>query len=141
MDAILCGPLALPRLMALLIAVFGVVALILAAAGLYSAIASGVRERTHEIGVRLALGATPGRIRETVLRQTLVIAGAGACVGLLAALATTRVLRALLFGVQPTDPLSLGVACAVLILVALVAAYVPARRATRVDPVHALRAE
>lgn len=141
MDAILGGPLAEPRLTALLVAVFGIVALILAAVGLYGVIASGVRERTHEIGVRLALGASPGRIREAVLRQTLMIAGAGACVGLAAALATTRLLRALLFGVQPTDPLSLAAACAVLVVVAVVAAYVPARRATQVDPVRALRAE
>ena len=141
MDDVLGGPLAEPRLMALLVAAFGVVALVLSGVGLYGVIATGVRERTHEIGVRLALGATPGRIRETVLRQTVIITGAGACAGLLAALATTRLLRALLFGVRPTDPLSLGIACVVLIAVALVAAYVPARRATQVDPVRALRVE
>jgi putative ABC transport system permease protein len=141
MDDVLGGPLAEPRLMALLIAGFGAVALVLAAVGLYGVIASGVRERTHEIGVRMALGATPGRIRDAVLRQTLLITGVGAGVGLLAALLATRLLRALLFGVSPTDPIALGSACVVLLGAALIAAYVPARRATQIDPVRALRAE
>jgi putative ABC transport system permease protein len=141
MDDVLGTPLAEPRLMALLITAFGAVALVLAAVGLYGAIASVVRERTHEIGVRMALGATPARIRDAILRQTLTITVAGASFGLLAALAVTRVLRALLFGVSPTDPVTLAAACAGLLAVAMAAAYVPTRRATQVDPVRALRAE
>jgi putative ABC transport system permease protein len=141
MDDVVDRSLAEPRLVALLVVAFGIVALILAAVGLYGVIASAVRDRTHEIGVRMALGATPKRIRDSVLRQTLVITCAGAVAGLLGAVTVTRLLRALLFGVSPTDPIPLASACVVLLAAGAVAAYVPARRATRVDPVRALRAE
>ncbi len=141
MDDVVDGSLAEPRLVALLVVAFGIVALVLAAVGLYGVIASAVRDRTHEIGVRMALGATPKRIRDSVLRQTLIITCAGAAAGLLGAVTVTRLLRALLFGVSPTDPITLASACVVLLAAGAVAAYVPARRATRVDPVRALRAE
>jgi predicted permease len=141
MDDLLGEPLAQPRLTTLLLAAFGVVALVLATVGLYGVMASAVRERTREIGIRAALGATPARIRNTMLRQAIVVAGGGACVGLAAALATTRLLRSLLFEVSPTDPITLGAVSVLLMVVALFAAYLPVRRATRIDPIHALRAD
>ncbi|HEY9426720.1 MAG TPA: FtsX-like permease family protein [Gemmatimonadaceae bacterium] len=120
---------------------FGAVALLLAAIGLFGVMATLVRDQTREIGVRMALGATPGRVRVEVLRRAGVIAGLGVIVGFVAALLTSRLLTVLLFHVSPTDPISLGVACFVLLGVAAAAAYLPARRATSIDPAQALRAE
>jgi predicted permease len=141
MDNFLNGPLSGPRLSALLLSAFGLAALMLAAVGLYGVMSSIVRERTREIGIRLALGATPELVRRAVLRQALVVAGVGAIVGLAGALATTRLLKSLLFEVSPTDPISLAIVCGVLIAAAAAAAYIPARRATRVDPASALRSD
>jgi len=115
------------------------VALLLAAIGLFGVMASLVRERTREFGIRMALGASAGRVRMAVLRRAAAVAGSGALVGLVVALATSRLLTALLFGVSPTDPIALGAACLVLLAVAAAAAYLPARRATSIDPVQALR--
>jgi putative ABC transport system permease protein len=103
--------------------------------------ASVVRERTREIGIRMALGAAPERLRREVLGQALALSGAGAAVGVVVALATSRLLTAVLFEVSPTDPVALVAACAVLMAVALLAAYVPARWATKIDPASALRAD
>jgi ABC-type antimicrobial peptide transport system permease subunit len=100
-----------------------------------------VRDQTREIGVRIALGATASRVRRDVLGRATVVVGIGAAVGLAVALATSRLLTAVLFEVSPTDPLSLGGACVVLLGVGAIAAYLPARRATRIDPAVALRAE
>ena len=141
MDEILAEPLAQPRLGALLTSTFGVVALLLAAIGLFGVMASLVRERTREFGIRMALGASAGRVRMAVLRRAALVAGSGAVVGLVVALATSRLLTALLFGVSPTDPIALGAACLVLLAVAAAAAYLPARRATSIDPVQALRSD
>jgi putative ABC transport system permease protein len=140
-DDYLAEPLAQPRLSAFLLSGFGVMALVLSAIGVYGLMASAVRERTRDMGIRLALGATPGRLRRDVLSGALVVAAAGAAVGLGGALAGSRLLTALLFEVTPTDPATLAGACIVLLAAALLAAYVPARRATRVDPAQALRAE
>jgi len=141
MDDVLAPSLAEPRLGTMLMTSFGVVALLLAAIGLYGVMASLVRDQTREIGIRIALGASVGRVRAEVLRRAGVVAGAGAIVGLAGALAASRVLSTLLFQISPSDPVSLGGACLVLLVVAGLAAYVPARRATRIDPVQALRAE
>jgi len=141
MDDVLAPSLAEPRLGTMLMTSFGLVALLLAAIGLYGVMASLVRDQTREIGIRIALGASIGRVRAEVLGRAGIVAGVGAIVGLTGALATSRVLSALLFQVSPSDPVSLGGACLVLLLVSALAAYVPARRATRVDPVQALRAE
>jgi predicted permease len=141
MDELLGGPLGEPRLTAVLLTAFGGVALLLAAVGLYGAMSSVVREQTREIGIRMALGATGRSIRRAVLRQALVVAGWGAGVGLIAALAAMRLLRSLLFGVAPSDPLTLGVVTLGLLVVAAAAAYLPGRRATQVEPVRALQAE
>jgi ABC-type antimicrobial peptide transport system permease subunit len=103
--------------------------------------AAMVRDRMREFGIRMALGAPPGHVRMAVLRQAGLVAGTGAVIGLAVALATSRLVTALLFGVSPTDPLALGGACLVLLGVAGAAAYLPARRATSIDPVRVLRAD
>jgi len=141
MDEILDEPLAQPRLGALLTSTFGLVALLLAAIGLFGVMASLVREQTREFGIRMALGASAGRVRMAVLRRAALVAGSGALVGLIVALATSRLLTGLLFDVSPTDPIALGAACLVLLAVAAAAAYLPARRATSIDPVQALRSD
>jgi predicted permease len=133
--------LAQPRLNAVLLALFAGAAVSLAAIGLFGVMAAAVRQRTREIGVRVALGATPNDVRLLVLGRALAIAAFGALVGLGAALATAQTLRSLLFGVSPTDVTTLASVSIALMLVALVAAYLPARRAQRVNPMLALRAE
>lgn len=109
--------------------------------GLYGIMATGVRRQTHEIGVRVALGAMPGNIRRLVVGQVVGVVGIGVIGGLGGALATSRLLRSLLFNVSPIDPLTLVGVCVLLLAVAMIAAYLPARRAARIDPVEALRAE
>ncbi len=141
MDRFLDGPLAQPRLGSFLLSGLGAVALLLAAIGLYAVMAAAVRERTHDIGVRMALGATPARVRREVMREAFVVVIAGLAVGLVGAFAGTRILVSLLYEVTPGDPFSLAGAILVLLIVALGAAYLPARRATRIDPVRALRAD
>jgi predicted permease len=141
LETYVAGPLSLPRLDALLLALFAGAAVSLAAVGLFGVMAAAVRQRTREIGVRIALGATPARVSGLVMGRALAIAAVGAVVGLLAALASTRALQSLLYAVSPTDPLTLAVVLLLLLLVALIAAYLPARRAQRVDPIVALRAE
>ncbi len=141
MDHLLDAPLAQPRLSAWLLTAFALVALLLSAIGLYGVMSSGVRQQTRDIGVRVALGATPDDVRRLVLGQAGSVVVVGAAAGLAAALATSRLLGSLLYDVSPTDPVTLAGACLLLVVVALLAAYLPARRATRVDPVEALRAE
>jgi putative ABC transport system permease protein len=109
--------------------------------GLYGVIAFSVSRRSREIGVRIALGARPGEVIKLFLKQAMPIVLAGTLVGFAGALAATRALRSLLIGVAPTDPASWGVAGALLVIVALAATWWPARRATKVDPMVALRNE
>jgi putative ABC transport system permease protein len=141
MDDYVGEQLVQPRLSALLLSVFGLVALLLAAIGLYGVMASAVSDQTREIGVRIALGATPDRLRRDVLGRALTVASAGTAVGLACAIATSKLISSLLYQVSPTDPIILVGACATLLAIALLAAYVPARRATRIEPARALRAE
>jgi predicted permease len=141
MDDLLAEPLAQPRMSALLMGAFGVAALLLAAIGLYGVMAAVVRDGTREIGIRMALGAGPERLRREVLGRALLVSGAGAIAGGAVALGTSRLLATLLFEVSPTDPVSLVGAGAALMIVVILAAYVPARRATRIDPARALRAD
>jgi predicted lysophospholipase L1 biosynthesis ABC-type transport system permease subunit len=130
-----------PRLFTVLVTVFGALALALAAVGLYGVVSYVVRLREREIGVRMALGAPPGRVLGLVLRQGMTPVAVGLGLGLVGALAGTRVLAALLYEVSATDPLTYLAVAALLGGVALVAAYVPSRRAARVEPAITLRAE
>jgi putative ABC transport system permease protein len=141
MSDLLAVPLAQPRMTALMMTGLGAAALLLAALGLYGLMASLVRERTRELGIRMALGAAPERLRRDVLAYALTVAGIGAAIGVAVALGLSRLLESLLFQVSPTDPLSLLSACTILLGVVLIAAYLPARRATRIDPSRALRAD
>jgi ABC-type antimicrobial peptide transport system permease subunit len=140
-DDYLAGPLAQPRLSALLLSGFGLVALLLAAIGLYGIMASAVNEQRHELGVRMALGAAPGRLERHVVRQAMTVAAAGAVVGIISSLLAGRLITSLLFRVSPSDPLALSAACLLLLLVAMAAAYLPARRVTRIDPASSLRTD
>ena len=124
-----------------LVGLFGVLALLLAGVGIYGVIAYSVTQRTREIGIRVALGASRTSILRWVLKQGMILTAAGVAAGLLGALALTRLLRSLLFGVGPTDIVTYGVLAILLTIVALIACYVPARRATKVNPLIALRHE
>ena len=135
------APLAQPRLNAMLLAVFASAATILAAIGLFGVMATMVRQRTRELGIRMAIGATSTEIGGMVVRRGLVIAGVGSIVGVAGALATNRLVASMLYEVSPTDALTLLGVTLVLIVVALVATLIPARSSTRIDPVVALRVE
>ncbi|MEO7724063.1 MAG: FtsX-like permease family protein [Chthoniobacterales bacterium] len=135
------GTLAQSRFNTGLLGAFAAVAIVLAAVGIYGVIAYNVAQRTKEIGIRMALGAQRKQMLAMILRQSLTMATIGIGVGLLGALAATRLLRALLFEVGTTDPLTYGSVVLVLGLAALLAGFLPARRAMRVDPVIALRYE
>jgi predicted permease len=129
------------RLVATLSSVFGLLALVLVCVGLYGVLAYDVARRTHEIGIRMALGANARQIVRLALGETLWMVGIGIVIGLGATWAATRWVASLLFGLQPQDPLTIGLAVLVLLAVAAVAGYLPARRATRVDPLVALKYE
>ena len=129
----------IPRLASLILGVFGGLALLLAIVGLYSVVAFGVAQRTREIGVRLALGATRSDILSLVVRQGMKLALYGLVIGALLAGAAAQAIRSQLMGVTPVDPLSFGGTAGLLFLVALAACVIPARRAARLDPVRALR--
>lgn len=137
----LAAALAQPRMTAISAGLLGLLALALAATGLYSVMAYAVTRRTQEIGIRLALGAQTNEVLQLILKQGLALALVGVAAGVLLALALTRALRSLLFGVSVTDPLTFGGIALLLLLVALLACWMPARRATKVDPMIALRCE
>jgi putative ABC transport system permease protein len=129
------------RFNGLLLGMFAAVALVIAAVGIYGVLAYSVTQRTRELGVRLALGAQPGDVRRMVIREGMKLGLTGIAVGLAGAVALSHLLTALLFGIQPRDPATFGAVAAILIAIALAACYIPARRATRIDPVVALRDE
>ncbi|MEK6303552.1 MAG: ABC transporter permease [Acidobacteriota bacterium] len=133
--------LAQERLFATLSSFFGVLALLLACVGLYGVMSYGVARRTNEIGIRMALGASAPRVTRMVMRETMGVVLLGVVIGLGAAVATTRLIAAMLFGLAPTDPVTISVAVLLMTGVAAVAGYLPARRAARVDPMVALRYE
>ncbi|MGA8027167.1 MAG: FtsX-like permease family protein [Bryobacteraceae bacterium] len=141
MESVIADTMAEPRSQTRLLGVFSMMALSLAAIGIYGVLAYSVTERTHEIGIRMAMGAEEKDVLWMVLRRTLVLAGSGALIGTLGALAVTRVLTKFLFEITPTDPLTFIAAMAILLIVALLSAWLPARRAVRVYPLVALRYE
>jgi len=140
MDERLSQVVAQPRFRTQLLTVFAGVALVLAAIGVYGVMAYAVSQRTQEIGVRMALGANAGRVRAMVVREALVVGLSGVAVGVIGAVALSRFVAGLLFGVTPTDPLTYASVAGLLAAVAVVASYLPAVRASRVDPMEALRA-
>ena len=140
-DHFMRTPLAVPRMNTFLLVVFATAALLLAAVGLFGAMASLVRHRTREIGIRMALGASPREVQSMVLKRGLTIAIAGVAVGWLGALLGNRAVRSMLYAVSPTDVSTFAVATALLIGIAIVATVLPARAAMRVDPGVALRAD
>jgi ABC-type antimicrobial peptide transport system permease subunit len=129
------------RIAMIVLSAFGIIAVLLAAIGVYGVIAQAVAERRQEIGVRMALGATDGQIRGLFLRHGLVVVTVGIACGVVMALAASRSLASLVFGLSATDPATLSAVAALLTVVTLLACYLPARSATRVDPLEALRSE
>jgi putative ABC transport system permease protein len=141
MEEVLAASTAQQRFSVFLLGVFSVTALVLAAVGLYGAIAYSVAERTQEMGIRIALGADTGDILRMIVGQGLALALAGLVIGAVAALALTRLMSGLLFQVSAADPASFAAGALLFAVVAALASYLPARRATRVDPTEALRYE
>jgi predicted permease len=141
MDDVVAAAQSQPRFLTLLLALFSGVALVIATVGIYGVIAYSVERRSKEFGLRMALGAQTGDVLGLVMKQGALLTGIGVAVGLIAALGLTRLMASLLFGVQPTDVATFISVSGILIAVALCASYIPARRATQVDPMHALRHE
>jgi predicted permease len=130
-----------PRAFAALTTVSGMIGLLLACVGLYGVVSYDTIRRTHEIGIRMALGARRSDVLRLVMRQTVAVVTIGAGIGIALALAASRLIRGVLFGIAPSDPFAIGSALAVLIAVAFAAAYLPARRASQLDATQALRCE
>jgi putative ABC transport system permease protein len=124
-----------------LLAIFAAVALVLAAIGIFGVLSYGVAQRTREIGIRMALGAQEATVVTLVVRQALMLVLTGVVAGTLAALFLSQTMTKMLFDVAPTDPATFGGVAALLVAIALLASYLPARRAARVDPIVALRTE
>jgi putative ABC transport system permease protein len=141
MEDMIAAKTAEPRFQARLLGAFSILALVLSAIGIYGVLAYSVTERTHEIGIRMALGAEAGDVVRMVLRHTLALVGMGIALGTAGALAVTGVLEKFLFEVKPTDPATFIAVAAMLVAVAVLAALLPARRAAKVDPLVSLRHE
>jgi len=141
MDDIIADANAQPRFYLYLLAAFAAVALLLAAIGIFGVMSHSVSRRTHEMAVRMALGARRSEVMKLVLGESMLLAAIGGVVGLVGALALTPMMKTLLYGVRATDPLTFAAVAVVLAIVALLASYIPARRATMVDPIVALRYE
>jgi ABC-type antimicrobial peptide transport system permease subunit len=140
-DQLVSASVAQPRLNLSLLAAFAGLALTLAAVGVYGVMACAVTQRTHEFGIRMAMGAAPANVLKQVFLEGGRLTALGLAIGLFAAFALTRFMASLLFDVKPSDPATLAVAAGLLAIIALAACYIPAHRATRVDPMVALRHE
>jgi putative ABC transport system permease protein len=138
---VLNASVAQPRFRTLLLGLFGAIALILAAVGIFGVISYSVSRRTHELGIRMALGAQPGSVVSMILRETLALTLIGIAIGVPCAVAAARLVTHLLFNVAPYDPATLTLVSLLLVAVGALASYIPARRAMKVDPVVALRCE
>jgi ABC-type antimicrobial peptide transport system permease subunit len=141
METMMEGSAAQPRLTAWLVGLFAILALLLAAIGVYGVLAYLVTQRTREIGVRIALGARPGSVLQLVVGHSLRLSVLGVALGLVAATLLAPAIASQLYGVSPRDTITLAAVAVSLITIAVLASYIPARRATRVDPLTALRAE
>jgi putative ABC transport system permease protein len=141
MDQIVANSMTRPRLYAVLAAIFSTIALVLAIVGLYGVVSYNVTQRTREIGVRMALGAQARQVMHLVLRESGLLVAIGIAIGFVAAAFGTRYLDTLLFGLEPLDPTTFVAVLIIFPSVALIASYVPARRATSIDPLEALRCE
>jgi ABC-type antimicrobial peptide transport system permease subunit len=139
MEAMLSENVATPRFRTILFAVFAGIAVCLAMAGIYGVMAYAVAQRTHEIGIRMALGAQTSDVLRMVIRRGMTLTLIGVALGLAAAFALTRIMQNLLFNVSATDPVTFALVTLLLVGVAVIASYIPARRATKVDPLQALR--
>jgi putative ABC transport system permease protein len=140
-DTVIARSMAQPRVYTLLLGAFAVAAVVLAAVGLYGLIAFSVAQRSHEMGIRAALGASRPELLRLVLREGVGLAAVGTAIGIAGGLAATRALVGLMAGIQPNDPLTFAVVAVMLLTCAVLASYVPARRAAAADPLAALRAE
>ena len=141
MEHIVAGAVARQRFSMLLLAVFVGLALVLAAVGIYGVMSYSVAQQTREIGIRIALGAQRGDVLRMTVKEGLKLVGVGLLIGLVSAFVLTRVMESLLFGISATDPVTFGIICVVLLIVATLASYIPALRAATVDPMVALRAQ
>ena len=141
MDDVIASANARPRFTLVLLATFAAVALSLAAVGIYGVISYAVSRRTHEIGVRMALGATPADVVRLIIEQGMTVVAGGIVAGLAGALLVARLMTTMVYGVRVTDPLTYGAVAALLGVIAVLASYIPARRATRIDPLVAMRTE
>jgi putative ABC transport system permease protein len=141
MDQVFGASVAQPRFSMLVVALFAVLALVLSTVGIYGVMAYSVSRRGHEIGVRMALGARSGQVLKLVLKEGMTLVALGIAIGLFGAFALTRLLATLLFGVSAKDPVMFISVATLLAAVAFIACYIPARRATKVDPLVALRYE
>ena len=139
LPTLLANTLGRPRLLAMLLTVFASAGLLLSVVGLYGVVAYRVRQQEREIGIRLALGATPAWMARSIVRQGLLYAAIGVTIGLPAAFAASRLMSGVVFGITPHDPVTFTALPVVLLLVTIAACYVPARRAARIDPAVAMR--
>ena len=141
LEQIIAESISQPRFYMLLLVIFASVALVLAAIGIFGVLSYAVSQRTREIGIRMALGASGRTVVTLIVRQAMFLVVCGVAAGSVAALYLSQTMEKMLFSVTPTDPVTFAAVAALLVGVALVASYLPARRATRVDPIVALRAE
>jgi putative ABC transport system permease protein len=141
MEEVVSDSVASRRLNMVLLGIFAAVAAALAAVGIYGVMSYTVAQRTHEVGIRIALGARPSDILKLLVGHAALLAVIGAGIGLVGAFALTRLMSSLLYGISPTDPVTFAIITLVIILIALIASLIPARRALKVDPIVALRQE